>query len=157
MKTVWSCETSVIGTEAGASGAREPRPNQCVNAAWPRSALSAGSRASAFPPPNSTAGLLQTRLEVVWGRVAAILVSVALFVAWHLPTRFLLAHGVEGEAGNLGSVLLGTGIPVGIVVLILALAWDRRRNPPALIAIHGAIDTIPIVASMLQSTAIGQR
>src|SRR5205085_2551007 len=52
-------------------------------------------------------GLFQTRLEASWGRAPAILVSVALFVAWHLPTRFLLAHGVEGEAGNLGSVLLG--------------------------------------------------
>ena len=83
--------------------------------------------------------------------------SVALFVAWHLPTRFLLAHGVEGEAGDLGSVLLGTGVPVGIVGLIFALGWDRHRNLPALIALHGGIDSIPIVASMLQSTAIRHR
>ncbi len=96
-------------------------------------------------------GLLQTRLEAAWGRAPAILVSVLLFVAWHLPTRFLLAHGVEGEAGNLGSVLLGTGVPVGIVGLAFALAWDRHRNLPALIAVHAGIDTIPIVCSMLQS------
>jgi len=102
-------------------------------------------------------GMLQTRLEASWGRLPAILVSVALFVAWHLPTRFLLAHGVEGEAGNLGSVLLGTGVPVAIVGLVFAWAWDRHRNLPALIAIHGGIDTIPIVASMLQSVATQHR
>lgn len=102
-------------------------------------------------------GLLQTRLEATWTRPTAIVISVLLFVAWHLPTRFLLAHGVEGEAGDLGSVLLGTGVPVGIVGLVFAWAWDRHRNLPALIAIHGGIDCIPIVASMLQSTAIGHR
>ena len=102
-------------------------------------------------------GLLQTRLEKSWGRPAAIAVSVALFVAWHLPTRFMLAHGVEGEAGDFGSVLLGTGIPVGPVGLVFALMWDRHRNLPALIAVHGGIDSIPIVCSMLQSTAIGHR
>lgn len=96
-------------------------------------------------------GLLQTRLEAARGRAMAIAVSVALFVAWHLPTRFLLAHGVEGEAGNAMSVVLGTGAPVGLVGLMLALAWDRHRNLPALIAAHGGIDTIPIVASMLQA------
>jgi len=96
-----------------------------------------------FPEEIVYRGLLQTRLEKSWGRPAAILVSVALFVAWHLPTRFLLAHG--------------TGVPVGIVGLIFAIVWDRNRNLPALIAIHGGIDSIPIVASMLQSTAIGHR
>lgn len=98
-------------------------------------------------------GLLQTRLEASWGRVAAVVVSVAFFVAWHLPTRYVHAHGVEGQAGDLVSVLLGTGVPVGIVGLIFALAWDRWRNLPALIAIHAGIDTIPIVSSMLQQVA----
>jgi membrane protease YdiL (CAAX protease family) len=102
-------------------------------------------------------GLLQTRLEALWGRIPAILVSVLLFVAWHIPTRYFLAHSVEGEAGDLGSVLIGTGIPVGVVALILALAWDRWRNLPALIAIHSGIDTIPIICSMLQSTAESYR
>lgn len=98
-------------------------------------------------------GLLQTRLEASRGRLYAIVVSVLLFTAWHLPTRFLLAHGVEGEAGDLGSVLLGTGLPVGIVGLAFALAWDRWRNLPALIAIHAGIDTLPILSSMLQAVA----
>lgn len=98
-------------------------------------------------------GMLQTRLEASWGRAAAILVSVLLFTAWHIPTRLLLSSGIEGQAGDLGSVLLGTGAPVAITALILAVAWDRWRNLPALIAIHSGVDTIPILCSMLQSTA----
>jgi len=102
-------------------------------------------------------GMLQTRLEATGGRILAIVISVALFTAWHIPTRYMLAHSVEGQAGDLGSVLMGTGLPVGIVGLILALAWDRWRNLPALIAIHAGIDTIPILCSMLQSTSTGYR
>lgn len=98
-------------------------------------------------------GLLQTRLEASWGRVPAILVSNVLFVAWHIPTRYLHAHGVEGQAGDLLSVLVGTGIPVGIVGILFALAWDRWRNLPALMAIHAGVDTIPITSSMLQVVA----
>ncbi len=98
-------------------------------------------------------GMLQTRLEASWGRLTAIIVSVTLFTAWHIPTRFFLANSVEGKAGDIGSVLLGTGLPVAIVAVIFALAWDRWRNLPALIAIHSGIDTLPIACSLLQSTA----
>lgn len=102
-------------------------------------------------------GLLQTRLEASWGRVAAIVVSVLLFTAWHLPTRYFNAHDVEGQAGDFISVLLGTGAPVAIAGLILALAWDRWRNLPALIAFHAGVDTLPIVSSMLQAIPLGHR
>jgi membrane protease YdiL (CAAX protease family) len=95
-------------------------------------------------------GLLQTRLERTTNRVVAILGTALLFTAWHLPTRFLLAHGIEGEAGHAVSVLLGTGAPVFLVGLALGLAWDRWRNLPVLIAVHTGIDTIPITSSMLQ-------
>jgi membrane protease YdiL (CAAX protease family) len=98
-------------------------------------------------------GMLQTRLEASWGRLPAILVSVLLFVAWHIPTRFILADSVEGQAGDISSVLLGTGVPVGIVALLFAVAWDRYRNLLALIFVHAGIDTVPVIASMLQSTA----
>jgi uncharacterized protein len=98
-------------------------------------------------------GLLQTRLERTAGRPIAILATALLFTAWHLPTRFLLAHGVEGEAGNFGSILLGTGVPVLLVGLALGLAWDRWRNLPVLIAVHMGIDAIPIVSSMLKAPA----
>lgn len=94
-------------------------------------------------------GVLQTRLELAWGRAAAILATAVLFTAWHLPSRYLLARGPEGTAGDLGSVLLGTGVPVFVVGLLLGLAWDRWRSLPVLIAVHWGIDVLPSVASFL--------
>ena len=93
---------------------------------------------------------LHTRIERLWGRLAAILLAAVLFTAWHLPTRYLLASGAEGRAGDLTSVLLGTGLPVLIVGLIFGWAWDRWRNLPALVALHWGIDTLPSIASFLQ-------
>ena len=93
---------------------------------------------------------LQTRLERVWGRLPAIIVAALLFTAWHLPSRYLLATGAEGKAGDLVSVLVGTGLPVFVVGLIFGWAWDRWRNLPALVFIHWGIDTLPSVASFLK-------
>jgi membrane protease YdiL (CAAX protease family) len=94
-------------------------------------------------------GGLQTRLELLLGRGAAIGITVLLFTAWHLPTRFLLSQGVEGRAGDLGSVLLGTGVPVLMVGLVFGILWDRYRSLPPLIALHWGIDTLPTVISLL--------
>ncbi len=93
---------------------------------------------------------LQTRLERAWGRLPAIVTTVVLFTAWHLPTRFLLAQGDEGKPGNLASVLVGTGIPVFVLGLAFGFARDRWRNLPALVAFHWGIDTLPSVASFLR-------
>lgn len=93
---------------------------------------------------------LQTRIERVWGRLPAILLAAVLFTAWHLPTRYLVASGAEGRAGDLVSVLLGTGLPVFVVGLVFGWAWDRWRNLPALVALHWGIDTLPSIASFLQ-------
>ena len=92
----------------------------------------------------------QTRLERAWGRIAAILVTAVLFTAWHLPTRYFLAEGAEGTAGDFESVLLGTGLPVFVVALVLGWAWDRWRNLPALVMLHWGVDTLPSVASFLK-------
>jgi membrane protease YdiL (CAAX protease family) len=94
-------------------------------------------------------GMLQTRLEAVCGRAVAILVTALLFMAWHIPTRFLLAHGVEGEAGNFFSVLVGTGAPVFVAGMIFGLIWDRHRRILPLIAAHWGVDVLPTVSSML--------
>jgi membrane protease YdiL (CAAX protease family) len=94
-------------------------------------------------------GLLQTRLEAWRGRILAILLSTSLFTAWHLPTRYFLATGVEGSAGDFGSVLLGTGVPVFIVGLIFSLLWDRHRKLVPLIAAHWGVDTLPAISSLL--------
>jgi CAAX protease family protein len=94
-------------------------------------------------------GFLQTRLEAAAGRVVAIVVTALLFTAWHLPTRYLLSHGSEGEAGSLLSILAGTGAPVFLMGLLLGVVWDRWRNLPTLIVFHWGVDTLPAVASFL--------
>jgi membrane protease YdiL (CAAX protease family) len=93
---------------------------------------------------------LQTRLERAWGRLAAIVVTAVVFTAWHIPPRYFNAEGAEGTAGDLGSVLLGTGIPVLAVALLFGWAWDRWRNLPALVLAHWGVDTLPSIASFLQ-------
>lgn len=104
---------------------------------------------AALPEEIFFRAILQTRLEGTVGRVGAIALSVLLFAAWHLPTRWLLSEGVEGRHGDLASVLLGTGVPVMIVGLVFALLWDRYRSLPALIAAHWAIDFLPSLSSLL--------
>jgi len=104
---------------------------------------------AAIPEEFFYRGILQTRLELVLGRMAAITITVLLFTVWHLPTRFLLSQGVEGYAGDLGSVLLGTGVPVLIFGLIFGLLWDRYRSLLTLIAFHWGIDTLPTLISLL--------
>ena len=102
-----------------------------------------------FPEEFVYRGILQTRLEKVGGRALAISISLLLFTAWHIPTRYLLAQGVEGSAGDLSSVLMGTGVPVLIVGLIFALLWDRYRSLPPLIAAHWGVDVLPAIISFL--------
>ena len=92
-------------------------------------------------------GMLQTRLEKRWNTPVAILVSSILFTAWHLPSRFFLASGVEGQAGDLSSVVLGTGVPVFLVSLFFGWHWARYRNLPVLICTHWAIDILPSLSS----------
>jgi uncharacterized protein len=92
-------------------------------------------------------GYLQTRLEKKWNRPAAILVSTLLFAAWHLPSRYLLANGAEGQAGDWGSVIIHTGIPVFIVGLVFSLHWCRYRNIVLLVLAHWAVDILPSVGS----------
>lgn len=92
-------------------------------------------------------GMLQTRLERLWNTPLAILVSGLLFTAWHLPSRFLLANGVEGQAGNLASVILGTGLPVFVISCFFGWHWARYRNLPVLVLAHWAVDILPSLSS----------
>lgn len=122
-------------------------------------AEAAGRMAAGWIVVGVTAGLaeelgfrwgVQTRLERTWGRLPALLVTAVLFTAWHLPSRYVLASGAEGRAGDFGSVLLGTGLPVFVVALLLGWAWDRWRNLPALVAFHWGVDTLVSIASFLK-------
>ncbi len=95
-------------------------------------------------------GLLQTRLEKLTHPILAIFISGILFTAWHIPSRFFLANGVDGTAGDLPSVLVGTGIPVFIVGTFFGWHWMRYRNLPLLILVHWAIDILPSVSSFFR-------
>jgi len=102
---------------------------------------------AAIPEELYFRGYLQTRLEKKWNRIVAILISTLLFTAWHLPSRYLLSQGVEGQAGDWGQVILHTGVPVFIVGVLFAIHWSRYRNIVLLIATHWAIDTLPSLSS----------
>ncbi len=104
---------------------------------------------AALPEEIVYRGLLQPRLERVAGRTVAVLGTALLFTAWHLPSRYVLASGVEGSAGDFASVLLGTGVPVFVVGLIFGLLYDRYRRLLPLIAAHWGIDAVVHVAAML--------
>ena len=104
---------------------------------------------AAIPEELVYRGLLQTRLERVAGRIVAVLLTALLFTAWHLPSRYLLASGIEGTAGNALSVLLGTGAPVFVIGLLFGLLYDRYRRLLPLIAAHWGIDAVVSVGAML--------
>ena len=92
---------------------------------------------------------LQTRIERRFGRLATIVGAALLFTAWHIPSRYFLAFGSEGRAGNLGSVILHTGVPVFLVALVLGLLWDRYRRLLPLIGLHWGIDVLPLVGAVM--------
>jgi len=102
---------------------------------------------AALPEELYFRGYLQTRLEKKWNRSIAILVSTTLFTAWHLPSRYLLSQGVEGQAGSWIEVILHTGIPVFIIGAFFGFHWNRYRNIVILILTHWAIDILPSVSS----------
>ncbi len=104
---------------------------------------------AALPEEIVYRGLLQPRLERLAGRAVAILGTALLFAAWHLPSRYVLATGVEGTAGDFTSVLLGTGVPVFLVGLVFGLLYDRYRRLLPLIAAHWGIDAVVSVAALL--------
>lgn len=95
-------------------------------------------------------GYLQTRLEKKWNRLFAILLTSVLFTAWHLPSRYLLSQGVEGQAGHFDQVLLHTGLPVFFISLIFGFHWSRYRNIVLLVLTHWAVDILPSVSSYLK-------
>jgi membrane protease YdiL (CAAX protease family) len=105
---------------------------------------------AAIPEEIVYRGLLQTRLERTAGRVVGVLLTAVLFAAWHIPSRFVLANGVEGQAGDLGSVILGTGVPVFLVGLVFGILYDRHRQLVPLVAAHWGIDAIVGVAAFLE-------
>ncbi len=105
---------------------------------------------AALPEEIFYRGLLQCRMERVAGRAPAVIVSATLFAAFHVPSRYLLSDGgIEGQAGDLLSVIVGTGVPALIVGLIFSFIWDRYRSLPILVAAHWGVDVLPSMTSLL--------
>lgn len=102
---------------------------------------------AALPEEFFFRGFLQTRLEKKWNRLAAMVVTTLLFTAWHLPSRYLLSQGVEGQAGDWSEVIINTGVPVFIIGFIFALHWSRYRNIVILVITHWAVDILPAISS----------
>jgi len=94
-------------------------------------------------------GWLQTRLERRYGRLVAILGTAILFTAWHIPSRYFLAFGLEGHAGDWPSLLNHAARFIFVWGLIYGLYWDRYRRLLPLIVAHSALDVLPWIAAML--------
>ncbi|UJW28530.1 CPBP family intramembrane metalloprotease [Saccharothrix sp. AJ9571] len=86
-------------------------------------------------------GMLQTRLEALFGRWPGIVLTSLLFAWLHLPTH--------GQAGSLWAGLpltLGAIIAFqGVHGLFLGYLWSRYRNLWAQVAAHTAVNTLPLL------------
>ncbi len=77
---------------------------------------------------------LQTRLESLYGRWPAIVVSALVWAAWHAA--------IQGGAGlplDLASVVANQGV----TGLLLGYLWSRHRNPWLLLLAHGLLNAPP--------------
>ncbi|RSN42153.1 CPBP family intramembrane metalloprotease [Amycolatopsis sp. WAC 04197] len=81
-------------------------------------------------------GMLQTRLEALFGRWPGILLSALLFAWLHLPT-----HGQGSLPLTLGAIVAFQGF----FGLFTGYLWSRYRNLWAPIAAHTAMNTLPLL------------
>ncbi|SDF26337.1 CPBP family intramembrane glutamic endopeptidase [Sporomusa acidovorans] len=93
--------------------------------------------------------ILQTRIEELFGSTIGVVCSSIAFALFHFPSRFILSNDMEGVAGNVLSVMMGTVFPVFIVGLIFGLLWSKFKNMYLLIALHAGIDFFPQLADLL--------
>ncbi|OLZ43043.1 CAAX protease family protein [Amycolatopsis coloradensis] len=81
-------------------------------------------------------GMLQTRLEALFGRWPGILLASLLFAWLHLPT-----HGQGALPLTLGAIVAFQGF----FGLFTGYLWSRYRNLWAPIAAHTAMNTLPLL------------
>ncbi|MFD0814958.1 CPBP family intramembrane glutamic endopeptidase [Amycolatopsis umgeniensis] len=81
-------------------------------------------------------GMLQTRLEALFGRWPGILLASLLFAWLHLPT-----HGQGSLPLTLGAIVAFQGF----FGLFTGYLWSRYRNLWAPIAAHTAMNTLPLL------------
>lgn len=83
--------------------------------------------------------LLQTRLEALLGRWAAILLSALLFALLHLPSQI--------DGGDAGDLPVAIGVVIvyqGLFGIFAGYLWARHRNIWILIAAHTVVNTLPL-------------
>jgi membrane protease YdiL (CAAX protease family) len=98
--------------------------------------------AAAIPEELLFRALLQTRLEVVYGRWMAIIVTAVLFGLMHAPQTYFL--GSSGKHGVVYAVLMSL-LNQGAGGLIWGYMWSRYRNLWVIFAMHAAGDTFGFV------------
>ncbi|WP_181776045.1 CPBP family intramembrane glutamic endopeptidase [Amycolatopsis pittospori] len=82
-------------------------------------------------------GMLQTRLEALFGRWPGILLASLLFAWLHLPTH--------GQGGGLPLTLGAIVAFQGVFGLLAGYLWSRYRNLWAPIAAHTVVNTVPLL------------
>jgi membrane protease YdiL (CAAX protease family) len=80
--------------------------------------------------------ILQSRLELAYGRWPAIVVSSLVFALMHLPSH---------EQGGLGTTLAVIVVFQGTFGLFTGYLWSRYRNIYVLIAAHSVVNTVPLL------------
>lgn len=86
-------------------------------------------------------GMLQTRLEALFGRWPGILLASLLFAWLHLPTHGQAASAWAGLPLTLGAIVAFQGM----FGLFTGYLWARYRNLWAPIAAHTAMNTLPLL------------
>ncbi|ANN18441.1 hypothetical protein SD37_24330 [Amycolatopsis orientalis] len=86
-------------------------------------------------------GMLQTRLEALFGRWPGILLASLLFAWLHLPTHGQGASPWAGLPLTLGTIVAFQGF----FGLFAGYLWSRYRNLWAQVAAHTAVNTLPLL------------
>ncbi|WP_232376257.1 CPBP family intramembrane glutamic endopeptidase [Amycolatopsis aidingensis] len=83
---------------------------------------------------------LQSRWEAVLGRWPAIVLASLLWACWHV--------GIQGT-GDLPVDLASTFVNQGVLGLFLGYLWSRYRLMWPIVTVHGAVNALPVLLSML--------
>jgi membrane protease YdiL (CAAX protease family) len=80
--------------------------------------------------------ILQSRLELAYGRWPAIIVSALVFALMHLPSH---------SQGGFGPTLAVIVVFQGTFGLFTGYLWSRYRNIYVLIGAHSIVNTVPLL------------
>ncbi|GAA3685794.1 hypothetical protein GCM10022267_85730 [Lentzea roselyniae] len=83
---------------------------------------------------------LQSRWEAIIGRWPAIVLASLLWAAWHIAIQ---------SSGDLPADLASTFVNQGILGLFLGYLWSKYRMMWPIVAVHGAVNAVPILLPLL--------